>query len=63
MNKAEKALYELNEMDELANGNSLIHHFSALVKLLVTVIYILTVMSFDRYNLSGLIIMAVYQNY
>ncbi len=60
MNKAEKALYELNEMDELANGNSLIHHFSALVKLLVTVIYILTVMSFDRYNLSGLIIMAVY---
>ena len=60
MNKAEKALYELNEMDELANGNSLIHHFSALVKLLITIIYILTVMSFDRYNLSGLIIMAIY---
>jgi len=60
MNKAEKALNELNEMDELANGNSLIHHFSALIKLLVTIIYILTVMSFDRYNLSGLISMAIY---
>ncbi len=60
MNRAESALYELNEMDELANGNSPVHHFSALAKLLVTVIYIAVTMSFDRYDLSGVLMMAAY---
>ena len=60
MNKAESALHELNEMDELSSGNSIIHHFSALAKLIVTIAYILIVMSFDRYTISKLMIMAVY---
>ena len=60
MNKAEKALYELNEVDELAEGNSPVHRFSALCKLLTTVIYILILMSFGKYDLTGVLCMAVY---
>ena len=60
MNKAEKAYKTLNEIEELASGNSLIHKLDALSKLLITIIYILFVMSFPRYNFSYLLIMALY---
>ena len=55
MNKMEKALRELGQMDELAVQESPVHNLHAAAKLLSTVVYILTVMSFDKYDLSGLI--------
>lgn len=60
MNRAEQALYELKQMDELAAMDSPVHRFSALSKLSVTVIYILAVMSFGKYDLSGVFMMALY---
>ena len=55
MNKMEKALHELGEMDELAAQSSPIHKLSATAKLLATVAYIVTVVSFHKYDLNGLI--------
>ena len=55
MNKMEKALHELGEMDELAAQSSPIHDLSATAKLLATVAYIVTVVSFDKYDLNGLV--------
>ena len=46
MNKMEKALSELGAMDELAAGDSPVHRIHAAAKLLGTVVYIVTVMSF-----------------
>ena len=60
MNKMEKALGELGHMDELAVQDSPVHAMNAGAKLLCTVIYILTVMSFDKYDLSGLIPMLLW---
>ena len=60
MKKAEKALYELNEVDELAEGNSPVHRFSALCKLLTTVIYILILTSIDKYALDKTISFLIY---
>ena len=60
MNKAEYALQEFHEIDELADGNSPVHRFSALSKLTVTVAYLLVLLSFDQYDLSGVFTMAVY---
>lgn len=60
MNRAEQALYELKQMDELTAMHSPVHRFSALSKLLVTVVYIITVMSFGKYDLSGLFMMIFY---
>ncbi|MDO4861544.1 MAG: cobalt ECF transporter T component CbiQ [Eubacteriales bacterium] len=55
MNKMDKALREIGEMDELAARSSPIHELCALAKLLATIAYIITVVSFDKYDLSGLV--------
>ncbi len=60
MNKMEKALGELSEMDELAAGGSPIHRLHPTAKLLSTIVYILLVVSFDKYDFSGLIVMVLY---
>ena len=44
-------------MDELASGDSFIHRLHPLVKLLFTVLYIVLVVSFGKYELSGIIVM------
>ena len=50
----EKALSELGQMDELAVRESPVHSLNAAAKLLSTIAYILIVMSFDKYDFSGL---------
>ena len=47
-------------MDELADGRTPVHRFSALSKLIVTVVFLLTALSFGRYDLTGVLAMAVY---
>ena len=60
MNKMEKALSELGAMDELAAQDSPVHRLSATAKLLSTIAYIVIVMSFDKYRLSGLVPMLLW---
>ena len=59
MNKMESALHELNEMDDLAALDSPIHRLSPLSKLLAAVVYIAVTVSFHKYQLSGLVVMAL----
>ncbi|MCR5576291.1 MAG: cobalt ECF transporter T component CbiQ [Oscillospiraceae bacterium] len=60
MNKMEKALYELSEMDELAARSSPIHRLHPAAKLLSTIAYIVVTVSFDKYDLSGLVPMLLW---
>ena len=60
MNKMEKALYELSEMDELAARSSPIHRLHPAAKLLSTIAYIVLTVSFDKYDLSGLVPMLLW---
>lgn len=60
MNQAEKACQELQAMDELAAQNSPVHRIGAGWKLLVTVLYIIAVVSFSKYDISGLFFMVLY---
>ena len=60
MNNMEKALFELGEMDALAAQDSPVHRRHPLSKLLVTIAYIAIVVSFDKYDLSGMIAMLLY---
>ena len=60
MNKMQKALRELSEMDELAARSSPIHALHPLAKLLATVAYLLVTLSFDKYDLSGLVPMVLW---
>ena len=56
----DRALYELGEMDALAAGSSPVHRLHPLAKLLATVGYIVAVVSFHKYDLSGVVVMALY---
>jgi len=59
-NKIEHALHELTAMDELAAGSSFVHGLNPGAKLAAAVLYILTVLSFPKYDLSGLIPMVLW---
>lgn len=55
MNKAEQAVLELREIDELAAQDSILHRLSPLSKLFVTVFYIAVTVSFPKYALTRLV--------
>lgn len=56
----QKALHELAEMDELAARSSPIHALHPAAKLIATIAYILITLSFDKYDLSGLVPMMLW---
>ncbi len=60
MNKVERALRELGEMDRLADGRSWVHRRDPLAKLAVTVAYIAVVVSYDKYDWSRLAVMVLW---
>lgn len=60
MGKITQAQSELREMDALAAQNSPVHRLHPLCKLLVTLLYIVTVVSFPKYDFSGLVVMVLY---
>ncbi len=60
MNKMQSAIRELSEMDELAADSSPIHALHPAAKLVTTVIYILVTLSFDKYDLGGLVPMVLW---
>ena len=60
MEKLTNAQMALRQMDELAAADSPVHRLNPLCKLLVTVFYIVTVVSYPKYDLSGLVVMVLY---
>ncbi|MGM9603912.1 MAG: cobalt ECF transporter T component CbiQ [Faecousia sp.] len=60
MDKLSQAQSELREMDALAAADSPVHRLHPLCKLLVTVCYIVTVVSFPKYDFTGLVVMVLY---
>ncbi len=59
-NKAELACAELQAMDDLAAQDSPMHRLAPLAKLLLTMLYILTTVSFNKYDFSGLFVMVLF---
>ena len=60
MNRMDRALHEFAEMDELAARSSFIHGLHPAAKLIATVAYILVTLSFDKYDIGGLIPMLLW---
>ena len=60
MSKVSNAWAELREMDELSARTSPIHRLHPLTKLLVTLAYLFTVVSFPKYSFSALAVMLLY---
>jgi len=49
-----KAASKLNDLEEMANGKSVIHTLHPMSKIIITFVFLMTVISFDRYQISGL---------
>ncbi len=60
MNKQTQAIHNIHEADELAQRDSFLISLHPLSKLLVTIVYIMTVMSFHKYDWNGLMTMSLY---
>lgn len=60
MDKLSQTQSELLEMDMLAAQDSPVHRLHPLCKLLVTIAYIVTVVSFGKYDYTGLVVMILY---
>ena len=60
MNRVEKALIELEEMDTLASGHSVIQRLCPLAKLVVTIGFMVSVISFGKYDLFRMFPMLLY---
>ncbi len=60
MNKAELARNEIRAIDELAAESSPIHDLPPLIKLLLTILYIVLTVSFGKYDITGLFVMALF---
>lgn len=60
MSKIGDAIYEIHSMDTLASRDQWVNQIHPLVKFLLSVIYIVTVVSFHKYDVIGLAGMMVY---
>ena len=60
MDKVSQAMSEFREMDELAAMDSPVHRLHPLSKLLVTILYIVLAVSVPKYDLSRLVVFALY---
>jgi len=49
------AMAGISSLEQLADNNTIIHKLHPLVKIITTIVFIFVVISFDRYDLSGLI--------
>lgn len=60
MTAIERALYELNEIDGYAAGESFMHRLDARSKSIVTILYIVAVLSFRLDSLTGILFMWIF---
>ena len=60
MNGIDRSIGEWKSIEMLEDGNSPVHRLSPLAKLIITAAYILTVVSFHKYDLSSMIFMLLF---
>lgn len=60
MSKVGRAVKEIYHMDEIAARDTWLNQLHPLVKLLVTIVYIAVVVSFPKYQMERVLLMAVY---
>ncbi len=60
MNKASQAWAEMMAMNAMSDQDSVLHALHPLAKLLAVIGYIFTVVSFPKYQLTGIFVMGLY---
>jgi cobalt/nickel transport system permease protein len=60
MPQLKTALSKIRTLEELAENSTVIHRIHPIGKMITTLVYLITVISFDKYDLSGLAIFVLY---
>lgn len=60
MQKISNTIQNIRTFDDLANMDSFIHRLNPVVKLLTTVLYLIVVVSYDKYEISPLFMLLIY---
>lgn len=60
MSKIVDSIYNIRLLDDLARKDTAIHRIHPVPKLLTTIIYLIVVVSFNRYEISGLLPFVIY---
>lgn len=60
MNKLNKALYEIQSIEELSSRDYLVNKIHPLIKFILTITYISLVVSIDKYSIGQVIGMSIY---
>ena len=60
MNRFEKAKFQMMDLDEASKKNNIINHLHPIVKILTTIIFLICVLSINKYDLSKLIYFILY---
>ncbi len=60
MDKFSKAIKEINSINDLSGRSRWINDIHPLAKLIITIWYIVTVISFDKFNIIGLLPMVIF---
>ncbi len=55
MTMLSKATYGFHSLENLAEGDTVVHRLNSLTKTITTFFYVVIVVSFDRYSISGLL--------
>jgi cobalt/nickel transport system permease protein len=53
--KIDRAFYDIGHLDTLADGDTLLHRLDPRAKLLTAVVFIFSVVSYDKYEIAGLL--------
>lgn len=62
MSKINEAIHTIHYLDRMSLENKWINNIHPLAKLVVTFVYISVLISFNKYNLSGLAGMSIYSS-
>jgi len=60
MSKLTTSINKIRSLEELAEGGTAVHRLHPMAKLITTFVYLLAVISFDKYNISGLMPFFIY---
>lgn len=60
MSKLTDSLNKIQSLEELADGKTLVHRIHPLAKMITTIFFLVVVISFNKYNVSGLIPFFIY---
>jgi cobalt ABC transporter, permease protein CbiQ len=60
MSKLTESLNKINSLEELSEGNTVIHKLHPMAKMITTIVYMVVVISFDKYDISAMIPLFLY---